>query len=267
MERTDIMLAARSALTAEAARTADLLRSRTELAVPLGGGSRWTAREAAVHLAVSADLYAEISTGVPSPIAYLGVEDAAVYNDHVIADVAETDPDKLARLMLDSVARFLQVTEGRPGDQMTPWHAGHDLDIAALTAILVGEQLLHGLDIATALELPWPIDPAHALLALDAYALILGVLLNPVTTRGHCAAYGIEVRGGPRLTVRFTDGVYSIEPAGGPVDCVIAADPVAFALTVAGRMSRWEAIALGLITPGGTHPELTVGFFELFICL
>jgi hypothetical protein len=181
----------------------------------------------------------------------LSAEHAAVQNHQLMADVAETDPDKIARLMLDAIGRFLYLTEGRPGDQMAPWHCGHDVDIASLTSMLVGEQFLHGFDIATVLGVPWPIEPGHTLLTLGAYAPELGLVANPVTTPGHSGAYAIEVRGGPRLTVRFTDGVYSIEPPAGPVDCEISADPVAFILAFSGRMSRWQAMALGLITAGG----------------
>lgn len=76
---------------------------------------------------------------------------------------------------------------------------------------------------------------------------------------------GAVLEGGEGLVARFTDGVFSLEPPGaGPVDCVMSVDPVAFLLIGFGRLSLWEAIALGLFTAGGERPDLALGFFNLF---
>ncbi|MDQ1516487.1 MAG: hypothetical protein QOE80_2317, partial [Actinomycetota bacterium] len=78
--------------------------------------------------------------------------------------------------------------------------------------------------------------------------------------------FGIEIRGGAAFTVRFTDGVYSVEPAGSlPIDCSITADPAGFLLVGSGRLSQWPAIASGLLLPGGPDPELALRFFDLFV--
>jgi hypothetical protein len=69
-----------------------------------------------------------------------------------------------------------------------------------------------------------------------------------------------------RSVARFIDGEYRLEPAdAGPVDCTISADPVAYLLVGAGRLSLWSAIALGLISAGGPRPELALRFNDLFI--
>jgi hypothetical protein len=54
-------------------------------------------------------------------------------------------------------------------------------------------------------------------------------------------------------------------PDSGPVDCTITADPVAFLLVGSGRLSQWDAIALGLLEAGGDRPELALGFTDLFL--
>ena len=91
-------------------------------------------------------------------------------------------------------------------------------------------------------------------------------MLNPTTTHGLTAAYGVELRRGSSFAVRFVDGRYGLEPSGSaPVDCTISADPVAYLLVAAGRMSQWEAIALGLIAAEGPKPELALGFVDLFM--
>ena len=119
---------------------------------------------------------------------------------------------------------------------------------------------------ATAVGRLWPIDPEHARLVVHAYAPACGLWLNPATTAGLNASYGIELRGGAGFTVRFTDGVYCMEPAGsGPVDCTISADPVAFLLAITGRLTQAAAIALNLWTVGGNRPDLALGYNDLFI--
>ncbi len=68
------------------------------------------------------------------------------------------------------------------------------------------------------------------------------------------------------MTVRFTDGVFGLEEAdAGPVDATISADPVAFLMVGTGRLSRYQAIALGLLSVGGNRPDLAIGFWDLFL--
>jgi len=60
--------------------------------------------------------------------------------------------------------------------------------------------------------------------------------------------------------------VFHLDPADtGPVDCTIAADPVAFLLVVTGRLPAAAAIALGLWRLAGHRPELALGFTDLFV--
>lgn len=50
----------------------------------------------------------------------------------------------------------------------TPWWGeGQSRDLATLASIGLGEFLVHGYDIATALGQRWSIDPGHACLVLD----------------------------------------------------------------------------------------------------
>jgi uncharacterized protein (TIGR03083 family) len=264
MDRTDMLLAARDMLAVTTARLAGVVRAAPDLAVPLGGGSTWTARDAVIHLAVGADVEADVATGTAAPLGDVDSEGFAEFNAQGIAGVAETDPGKLAALLEAAMDRFLSRTDGRPGDQRISWHAGVALDLADMTAITASEVVVHGYDVACALGAPWPIDPGHALLAIGAAPPLLPLLLNPATTRGLTAAYGVTVRGGPALTVRFTDGVFALEGPGEDVDCEISVDPVAFLLVLTGRFSAWPAIALGLIGLGGRRPDLAVGFPNLF---
>jgi uncharacterized protein (TIGR03083 family) len=266
MESSDLLAEARSTLATTTGRVADLLRCLPTSDVPIPK-SVWTVREAAVHLVHMADVYTEIVTGTPGPISGFDVAAVARRNHDRNADIPETDPGKLADMLLESTGRFAEVTAGRPGTQMVRYVEFSPLDIDLVTAagILLGEIVIHGYDMAIAVGMPWPISSPEALLVLAGYAPIIGMVTDPETARGHSAGYDVEMRGGPRFTIRFVDGEYRLEPPdSGPVDCSISADPVAFLMVATGRLSQWDAIALGLLSAGGARPELALGFTRLF---
>lgn len=268
---TSVLERARVALDTLAGQLEELLRSLPQADAPIPG-SEWTVREAAAHLVSGSGLYCEIANGVSSPV-HAPLGDGPAYRDaaalvirQLLADIPERDPSRLAALLRDGTRRLLDTVAGRPDDQPVPFHCGVQIRLAELMSIMVGEYVLHGYDMAMAAGFPWPIDPAHAALVLDAYAALFGMCLNPTTTRSLSVAYEIELRGVGRSVVRFVDGEYGIDPAGSvPVDCVISADPVAYLLVAAGRISRWSAISLGLISAGGLRPELALGFGDLFV--
>ncbi len=183
----------------------------------------------------------------------------------MIADFPEGDPAKLSRLLLDAEEGFLEATADRPGDSPITY-AGLPFTLALLACSLLGDQMLHGYEMAAGIGRPWPIDPADALLVLNGHLTLFGAMLHPERTKSLNAAIGIELRGGPVVTVRFTDGVYCLEDgSAGPVDATMSADPVAFLMIESGRLSRYEAVALGLLTVGGDRPDLALRFFDLIV--
>jgi len=265
MEPTIALTKTRGSLESTAGRVADVLRSLSDSSAPIPN-SEWTVREAAAHLTTMMAGYVEIATGTPGPIADFAPDTVAERNNQYIADIAESDPGKLAALVIEATSRFVEVTAGRPGEQeLTYLITGIRIDLASLAGILLGETLLHGYDIARATAHPWPIDPADATLVLRGYAPIYGMVVNPETSRGHTATYKVQLRDGPCFIVRFVNGEYRLEPSrASAVDCVISADPVAYLMVSTGRLGPWEAIALGLIEATGTRPELALRFNDLF---
>lgn len=265
MDATEQLRQTRDAITGVTERVAELMASIPD-PLALAPDSPWTVRDFAAHLVVCGGVWTDMAQGVPSPIQS---REPAYFNAEVArrnADIAETDPGKLSRLFVDAVEGFLDSTIDRPGEAPVAFHCGDPLTMAGLAGVLLGEVLLHGYDIATAIGRPWPLDPAATELVLAAYAPALGFILNPETTRGLSAGFGIELRGVGGMTVRFTDGVFGLEEAGAaPVDATISADPVAFLMVVADRLSRYQAIALGLLSVGGNRPDLAIGFWDLFL--
>ncbi len=259
-----VLAQARSALEAIARRTTDLIRSLPHLDAPVPG-SEWTVREAAVHLVNLAGMYTDIAGGMPSPIESMTREALGNQNARRLGDIPESDPDKVASLLTEAVAGLLEATACRSGDQAVVFHAGVSLDLASLMCISLGEHVLHGYDIARAVGSPWPIDPLHARLVLSGYGPCYGSWLNSEATSDMTTSYGIELRGGDAFTVRLSPGGCHFEPGdAGVVDCTISADPVAFLLVGSGRMTQWEAIALGLYSTNGPRPGLGLTFMDLF---
>jgi hypothetical protein len=264
MDPTTVLPQARSALEVTARRTAELIRSLSDLNVPIPG-SAWTVREAAAHLVSSTGVHRDIAEGTPSPFESLSPEEMATANAVRLADIPEGDPGKVAGLLIDGVAEFLEATAHRSGEQGVSFHGGLPVDLATLTCIGLGELVLHGYDIATAVGTPWPINPHDAELVLFGYRSYLGGLLQPDTVRGLTAGYAIEFDGGGSFVVRIVDGQYRTEPeASEPVDCTISAEPAAFLLATAARITQWEAIALGAFRAGGPRPDLALNFMNLF---
>jgi uncharacterized protein (TIGR03083 family) len=278
MQTTTVLGEARAALETVAGRIAVLLRSVPTATVSIPG-SVWTVRDAAVHLADAAAVCSEVANGVRSPIAGRldangrlirnGVhyrEAIAVNTARRLADIPETDPTRLARLLLDGARSLVDASAGRPDDQPVSFHCGLPFTLAGLVCANLGEQIVHGFDIASAVGLPFPIDPVHAALAAEGVAPLLSLRVNTQTTEGLTVAYEVTLRGGGCWVVRFVDGEYSLEQPDYPsVDCIISADPVAYLLVSAGRVSQSLAMALGLISAAGRQPELALRFGDLFI--
>ena len=265
MDATELLSRSRDAMAGATERVAELIASIPD-PLALAPHSPWTVRDFAAHLIVAGGVYTDMAHGVPAP--YQSCEPTYLHAEFTRrqADIPETDPGKLSRLFVDAIEGYLDAISDLPGDTPVIMHGQNPYTVAGMAGVLLGEELLHGYDIATAIGRPWPIDMAGAELVLAAYAPILGFFPNPETTRRLSAGFGIELRGIGEMTVRFTDGVYGLEEAGAaPVDATISADPIAFLMVGTGRLSRYQAIALGLLSVGGNQPGLAIRFWDLFL--
>ncbi|MDT5299382.1 MAG: hypothetical protein QOG79_2624, partial [Mycobacterium sp.] len=91
------------------------------------------------------------------------------------------------------------------------------------------------------------------------------LVVRPEAGRGTPMTYEIRLRGnGPRYVIRVADGTAEVRTVGGPVDCVISADPVTYLLVVYGRMPLGRALLRGGIFAKGRRPWLGLRFKNLF---
>jgi uncharacterized protein (TIGR03083 family) len=265
---------ARAALIVAAERTAALLRTVSDPALPVRR-SAWSAGEVGAHLVVALHAFTRAVQGDTTAITpYLPAngtfaERLAAVTAGTLAVEPERDPAALADLVTARVREFVTVTAAGSGQERipTPWYGdGATLSLSTVTALLTAEQLVHGHDLAVTVGQPWPLSTAEAHLAIRAATSMLPLSVNPERAAGRRMSYGVTIgHGGPRFVVRVRDGTVTVDPAGpDPVDCRIWADPATFVLVGYGRMAPWGPIVRGRLRAGGRKPWLAVRFTTLF---
>ena len=264
---------ARAALAEAAARTASLLRSAPDPARRVRR-SEWSVGEVGAHLALGLLAFIEALGGDDRTVGpYLGpgtfAERLAAVTSGTLELEASRDPGTLAALILERVDAFLVASRSMAADEVvpTPWYGpGAGLPVATVTALLVGEQLVHGWDLAMTLGRAWPVAVPEAHLVIRMVTSMMPLAANPATTSGLRAVFGVAVRqGGPRFVVAVDRGTVTVEPWGSrPVDCHLSAHPVALMLVGYGRIGQWAPIARGRLSAWGRRPWLALRFTNLF---
>jgi hypothetical protein len=265
--------ATRAALAGSAARIAALVASQTDGTRRLLR-SEWTVADVAAHLVIGFRGYTDAALGRAEHWQAHIIEGAAfpdrvrAFNQRSLAEAARLDPGAGAVAIVEAARGFLEETGGLdPAAPVAmPWYGdAASVSVAAATSLLLGEQLMHGRDLARTVGRPWPITRPDALLVLEAFRAMVSIALNPATAGDLTAAYELRVKPGARFVVRVTGGRATVEEsAGQAVDCRVAADPVALLLVGYGRMTQWQAIARGQLVAWGRRPWLGSRFAGLF---
>jgi uncharacterized protein (TIGR03083 family) len=265
--------ATRAALSAAAGRGAALMASLPDLDRPVPR-SEWTLADVAAHLVIGFQGYTDAALGEAErwrPHIAEGTdfsERVRTLNQRTLGGAPRLEPAAAGAAIEEAARLFLEATAGLdPALTLgTPWYGdGAAVSLAAATALLLGEQLMHGRDVAHGLGRRWPITGDEATLVLEAMRAMIPLAVNPARAGRLTASY--ELRVGPlvRFVVRLADGRASVEEsAGQAVDCRIAAQPVALLLVAYGRMSQWQAIARGRLMAWGRRPWLGPRFPGLF---
>jgi hypothetical protein len=269
-EITDALCGAHAAtldaLGAAVGRSAQLWRQVETPNAPVPGLA-WTAAETAAH--VVGDLgdhvqaisrytngyvtHAQRPAESPSRL-------SAVVNAHHLDRVPERDMRRLADMLQETAATYIAAAASVEPRAAVPTPNGLVIHPPVISCLLLGEQLVHGLDIARAAQAPWPISREDALLVVPG---VLSVAPHYLQPRPVQASYELRMRGGGRYRIAVADGEAVVTGAGEQADCVITADPVAFLLLGYGRVSEWAPVLRRRIRAGGRKPWLALKFRTL----
>ncbi|HEX4587333.1 MAG TPA: maleylpyruvate isomerase N-terminal domain-containing protein [Mycobacterium sp.] len=258
-----------NALRDAAARSADLWRRIDKPDAPAPGLS-WTAAETAAH--VVGDLHdytqaltrhangymthANRPTESPSRL-------SAKVNARHLEEVPERNLHRLAGMLESGVDAYLNVAANAVPSVDIATPNGLVIGPSTMAALLLGEQLIHGLDIARTANMPWTIPAADALLVIPGVLAVAPQYLNPRRAAGTHVSFELRMRGGACYRMAVDDGTAVVTAAGQKADCVITADPLAFLLLGYGRVSQLSPVLRGQLRAGGRKPWLAMKFGRL----
>jgi len=236
----------------------------------------WSVAETAAHVAAVA-IYDTmlLQPGAESPIpgfaeraATTSVDGVHDLNELVLRHFTERDPKVLTQLLKDAVERVLADSENRDPAQTVTWLGGSQLPLAGLLAHLVNELLIHGRDIAVAIDAPWVIPRRDAAQFFELFFVPLadgelGHLLDG-GDRPRARRIGVEFRSDytTPVTLALQNGKVSVEPPGHSPDVRVSFDPVTLNLMMFGRISRLRALATRKVVIRGRRPWLLPVFLR-----
>ena len=217
----------------------------------------WTVGQCVAHMLISDWMYAHQLVG---PGIVMQLDQTSEFSDWSVEPAVGLDPATVADDLERSTAHVVDVVSGLGNDASFTWWSGSSARVDTAIGLLVGERLVHGWDIAKALDVPWDISPDHAALALDASVAVMPLLVDPDAASGLNAVYEMRLRGAESYELRFVDGRLTTSRAVRVADaqCRISADPVAMLLVGYGRVSQWGQLARGRIVARGRKPWLAL---------
>lgn len=219
--------------------------------------SDWCTWQVLAHLAAVAEGYTEYARGRRTPIA--DVSNLPTESLRMIEGVGKAEPAALASRVQMAVHAFNKAAGGLQDGDLFFWH-GMEIPVRAAKGILLGELLVHGLDMARAHGEAWPISAADAIAVIEGVMAVAPAFVTPAAN-GLTATIRLKLRNGPRWLLRFDDGGLRVEAdAKCPVDWTISADPVAFLLLSYGRDSQFRHVAAGRVAAWGRRPRVGLRF-------
>jgi hypothetical protein len=176
---------------------------------------------------------------------------SAKVNARHLEEVPERNLHRLADMLESSADAYLNVAAAANPSVAIETPNGLVIDPSTMAALLLGEQLIHGLDISRTAKMPWTVSAADAFLVIPGVLSIAPQYLRPRRAAGVHISFELRMRGGPSYRMAVDDGTAVVTAAGEKADCVITADPVAFLLLGYGRISQFSPVLRGQLRPGG----------------
>lgn len=260
MREQELRQSLRQELRSAAGRAAAVIRAAGEPGARVPG-LEWTVAETAAHLVNEFDDYVAYAQGRKR----VAVSDRSPSQRNAVANAAQlsADPDRDLESLADrlgaAVDGFLALP---PGEERVLVGNGVRMTRSTMTSALLGELLVHGLDVARASGQPWRIERGEALHVIAGVMEMVPDYLDRERAAGVRARFELRLRGGPRYLVSVADQ-RAVVSSGGRGDCWISADPAAFLLVGFGRVGQWGQIARGKMLAGGRKPWLATKFGSL----
>jgi uncharacterized protein (TIGR03083 family) len=238
--------------------------------------AHWSLAEMAAHVTGIALMYTtmvrpEATMALPAlkeAISATTVDTVSVLNEKALEQFTERDAQALAAQLRAHIDEILATSERQDPERLIPWLGDSQVPLAGILAHLVNELLIHGRDIALALNRPWVIPPKDAALFFELF--LVGMIRHD---------HGRLVEGGAeptdrRIAVEFRSrytkpvtlvlkfGRVSVEDPRPDNDIRLFFDPPTLNLTLFHRMTNARAALTGKLVLWGRRPWLIVPFLR-----
>jgi uncharacterized protein (TIGR03083 family) len=237
----------------------------------------WSVADTAAHVAVVARLNAGLISGdlapLDAPELDRGWQESSLggfgrLNALSLEHFPERALDVVSNTLLEEVDLLLNRAKDVDPRELRPWLGSAQLPAASHVAHQLNEVLIHGLDIARALNVPWPISAHESALTFDLFLMPMlggrsGRLL--AGSGGNEGRVTIEFRSKHTTPVILTsdNGRLQVEPAdGGKVDAQVRFDPTAMMLTIFRRTRLLRSVATGKVFAFGRRPWAAVTYLR-----
>lgn len=217
----------------------------------------WTIAETAAHLWSGVTIYTGLLEGRGHP--WRDMDSRAETSAADIAEIQERDLTALAAL-IERDAPTMVAAFRTYGAKPITYLFGTPASAPTALAVLAGDFLIHGWDIARAVGVRWPITPADAIVVTRGFCEVIPMFVAPgaANFRG---TYEVLLRGGPAITMSFSDGRLTFaEGRATRPDCRIWANPSSFLLCGYGRLGLWSPAFKGQMLAYGRKPWLALRF-------
>jgi uncharacterized protein (TIGR03083 family) len=215
--RDEVMAALHSA----SARFVDLVESlRPDDADRPVAGLEWNVAQTVAHVLTV------VRRGFADRRRSASVDETAALNQTVLDELGDLDLRALgAQLRADARTALDVVFPKVADDRVFPFHGGVTTTMTPALHIVLGEYVVHGFDVARAVDRPWPISADEARLLVPGE--LLGTWLRPGVPN---ETYEVRLDGLAPARVVIRDGRVVPDGDGSAVDVVIAVAPAEFVL-------------------------------------
>ncbi|MEV6741318.1 hypothetical protein AB0N14_32180 [Streptomyces sp. NPDC051104] len=238
----------------------------------------WSVMDTAAHVAAVAWLNTAAVASDDAPLPMPGIREhiatatvdtiGTSLNSALLHAYTERDPGKVVGTLRTSIDEILRLTAAADPTRTLSWLGGSRIPLAGLVAHLTNELLLHGRDIARAVDLPWHLPDEYAALFFELFLIEIarngaGHLLDD-DRRVHQGRIAVEFRSdytSPVTMVLDTGDVWIEEPSRDN-DVRVHFKPATLNLVLFHRVPRVRAALTGSLRVWGRRPWLLAPFLR-----